>query len=84
MTAITGWQRVRPARYRHDNGTTVCKAATDTAGWQVTQPGGAFVSGFESMQDAMRYAQKPALRAEAPTTKAAPSLNLTGVAQWKI
>jgi len=58
MTAIVGWQRVRPGRYRHDSGAQVFRVADDAHEWAIKQPGGNTVAGYASMQLAMQKAQK--------------------------
>ncbi|XLY90550.1 hypothetical protein ACK8QS_22275 (plasmid) [Ectopseudomonas mendocina] len=59
MTAITGWQRIRPARYRHDDGAVVHRAPAGAEGWQLVKPCGRVFTGFDSRQEAMRNARLP-------------------------
>jgi hypothetical protein len=58
MKAIVGWQRVRAGRYRHESGAQVYHAAAQGSEWVAELPTGEVVSGLQSMQDAMHYAQQ--------------------------
>jgi hypothetical protein len=58
MKAIVGWQRVRAGRYRHESGAQVYHAAAQGSEWVAELPTGEAVSGHQSMQDAMHYAQQ--------------------------